>query len=148
MKPSKNKSRFRNSPVNPVLVVIFAAFAMLTLFYQDSGPGSGINITVNSMVTDKELYHSGEQMSLNVSFSTDKIENLTVRISGVPDRNGNHRISGEKIVSGSGAEFLFSMPSCYGCAGVSPGNYPILCELVSQNGTVLANYTKTIELAQ
>jgi hypothetical protein len=103
-----------------------------------------------SFSTDKEVYHSGELMNINVSINTAKdLENLTLKIQGIKDSRGNFRVYQEKLIDVKSprieSEFKFQMPSCYGCAGVSPGEYEIVLYLISGNET-LGNYTKTVNL--
>ena len=95
--------------------------------------------------TDKGIYHSGETLQMNVSVPAEG--NLTLKVYGVKDRGGGYRINQEKELNGSEGilSMRFSLPRCYGCAGVSEGNYTIFCELVSNN-SVVYNTTRMIEL--
>lgn len=72
-----------------------------------------------------------------------------MKIQGIRDSRGNFRVYQEKSINvkSPGSKFAseFQMPSCYGCAGVSPGEYEIALYLVSGNET-LGNYTKTVNL--
>jgi hypothetical protein len=100
--------------------------------------------------SDREIYHSSEEMELRTNIETEtKIENLTVKVYGIRDRRGNFRVSGERILNieppGTSETFEFRMPSCYGCAGVSPGDYEIIFEAI-HNGEILGNFSKTVKL--
>lgn len=103
-----------------------------------------------NLSADKEIYHSSEEMELETIIETStKLENLTIKIYGIKDRGGNYRVSGEKIVNinppGTNEIFEFNMPSCYGCAGVSTGDYEIKMEII-QNGEVIGNFSKKVKL--
>jgi hypothetical protein len=142
----------RKKPVNTTILSVLLIMVVFAYIYHGLQPenspntGEDLNASVGSITTDRGIYHSGEGMSLNVSVEG-ATENLSVRVYGIRDGRGNYRINDEKTVTTNGSvEFLFSMPPCYGCAGVSPGNYTIICEILS-NGTVVANSTKTVELA-
>jgi hypothetical protein len=143
----------RKKPVDTTLLSVLLIMVVFAYIYHGlqpenaSNPGEP-NASVGSITTDKGIYHSGEGMSLNVSVNKGETENLSVRVYGVQDRMGNYRISDQMPITQGmkEADFSFKMPPCYGCAGVSPGNYTIICELLS-NGTVVANATKIVELA-
>ncbi len=103
-----------------------------------------------NLSADKEIYHSSEEMELITEIETDtKIENLTIKVYGIKDRGGNYRVKGERIVDVEPPEmsetFEFRMPNCYGCAGVSSGEYEIIFEAV-QNGEIIGNFSKTVKL--
>jgi hypothetical protein len=102
-----------------------------------------------SIAMDKEIYYSSEEMNINASILLPEEGYVVLKIYGIPDSRGNYRINEERNIS-AGPErtdeaFVFSMPSCYGCAGVSPGNYEIVMELVS-NGKIIGNCSKTVKL--
>jgi hypothetical protein len=103
-----------------------------------------------NLSSDKEIYHSSEEMELTTIIKTStKLENLTVKVYGINDRGGSFRVSGERIVNidppGTTETFEFRMPSCYGCAGISPGEYKITMEII-QKGEIIGNYSKTVKL--
>lgn len=102
-----------------------------------------------NLSSDKDVYYSSEEMKLNASIKFEEEINVTLRLYGVPDSRGNYRISEERNIS-AGPErtdeaFLFLMPSCYGCAGVSPGDYEIVMELI-RDGEIIGNCSKTVKL--
>lgn len=106
-------------------------------------------LTLN-LSSDKKVYHSSEEMELRTTIQTaTKVENLTIRVYGIKDSRGNYRVNGEKVVNidppGTNETFAFRMPSCYGCAGVSPGEYGIIFEVL-QGGEVIGNFSKTVKL--
>jgi hypothetical protein len=106
-------------------------------------------LTLN-LSSDKEVYRSSDKMELQANIETDfKIENLTVKVYGVKDRSGNYRVNGERVITAEAQRttetFAFTMPSCYGCAGVSPGDYEIVMEII-KNGEIIGNFSHTVRL--
>ena len=105
---------------------------------------------VNATVTlsmDKETYHSGEEMKATVLIEDGEGE-AELKVFGVKDQRGSYRVQGSRVVElGASLEenFTFRMPSCYGCAGVAPGDYPITAEL-RQNGTLTGSAEKVVSL--
>jgi len=102
-----------------------------------------------SFSTDKYVYHSGEILTMNIStINGEKYDNVTIKIYGIKDSRGNFRIYYEKNISLKDKPYMnitFQMPSCYGCAGVSPGNYEVNLQIL-YNGNVIGSYNKTITL--
>ena len=103
-----------------------------------------------NLSTDKKVYHSSEEMELTAVVETPgRLENVTIRVYGIKDRRGNFRIDAKREVNieppGTKETFVFRMPSCYGCAGVSPGKYEIFAEIL-KDGEIIGNLSKTITL--
>lgn len=126
-----------------LVAVVLAAFHPQTI-------NNNKNISELQMIlhTDKETYHSGETMAFEVNL-TKGIENATLSIRGIKDSRGTYRIQQDySILPGSfqnQVNFTFVMPSCYGCAGISPGEYEISTQLFS-GGVEIANSSKKIRL--
>ena len=61
------------------------------------------------------------------------IDRALLKVWGVPDNYDINRISNISYVSITAPEktvhLLMRMPECYGCAGVSEGNYTITAEI-------------------
>ncbi|MCD6590799.1 MAG: hypothetical protein J7K72_02400 [Candidatus Aenigmarchaeota archaeon] len=103
-----------------------------------------------NLSSNKEIYHSSDEMQLTLTIKASmNIENLTIKIRGVKDRFGHYRIKTEKVINLTEPEsteiFKFRVPSCYGCAGVSPGEYKIVTKIL-KNGELIGNLSKTIKL--
>jgi hypothetical protein len=115
--------------------------------------GSPENLVITmSILTDTETYHSGEYMEARVfTACNNDLDSVIVRIYGIKDNFGKYRINEEKIVRinspGNETVFLVRMPSCYGCAGISPGEYNLTTELIYSD-EVIGNTSKTITLAK
>jgi len=122
---------------------ILLASAAAALHAQQTEGMTQLKMTLH---TDKEAYHSGETMLLSAELS-ELVENATVSVRGIMDSWGGYRLKQDYAIPGSSPQrqinFTFIMPSCYGCAGVSPGNYGIYAEL---SGTRIANATVAIRL--
>lgn len=148
-----------------VLVLIFVGFVVLAANYMTgylslTPEGTGDVISKGhedmaismSILTDTETYHSGEYMEARISTACDMdMDSAIIRLYGIKDRFGKYRINEEKIVQisspGNETVFLAKMPSCYGCAGISAGEYELKTELV-YDGEVIGNVSKTITLAK
>lgn len=105
-----------------------------------------------SILTDTEIYHSGEYMEARVSTACNSdLGSAIVRFYGIEDGFGKYRINEERIVEinspGNETVFLVTVPRCYGCAGISPGEYNLTTELI-YSGEVIGNTSKTITLAK
>jgi hypothetical protein len=145
------------------ILVVFLAVCLVLLFIENARPEKGFveenyviplagevpKLTLN-LSSDKTVYHSSEEMEIKTTIATNsKAENLTIKVYGIKDSRGNYRVNGEKTVGvdppGTSETFVFQMPSCYGCAGVSSGDYEIVTEVI-RNGEVLENSSKTVTL--
>ncbi|UCD07302.1 MAG: hypothetical protein JSW41_05785 [Candidatus Aenigmatarchaeota archaeon] len=133
-----------------LLVFVLSAASYMTGFITiESSEGMKISM---SILTDTETYHSGEFMEARVSTACDKdLDSVIVKIYGIKDRFGKYNINEEKIVQinspGNETVFLVRMPRCYGCAGISPGEYEVTAELI-YNNIVVGNTSKTITLVK
>ncbi len=108
----------------------------------------GMKDPMLEMSIDKEIYHSGDRMEMNISLPPENGK-MVLKVYGVKDSRGDYRINEERDITIDALNDMtkldFNLPSCYGCAGVAEGNYTIICELLSNN-TVIYNTTKIIEL--
>jgi hypothetical protein len=131
------------------LVVSAASYLTGYLTLGAGGLSEGTEVTM-SILTDTEVYHSGEIMEARVSAACSKdMDSAILRLYGIMDKTGKYRVNEERIVQmespGTETVFLLRMPSCYGCAGISPGDYEIVSELL-YNGETVGNCSKTITL--
>ncbi|MEM5871251.1 MAG: hypothetical protein QW051_00085 [Candidatus Aenigmatarchaeota archaeon] len=105
--------------------------------------------TTAELSTDKDIYHSSDEMVLNVYLKNfEETDNMIIKVYGIQDRYGNYHINQEKNVSYKdeiNETFVFRLPSCYGCAGVSPGMYEIKTEFWKDNG-IIFTLSKNITL--
>ncbi len=132
-----------------LMFVLSAASYMTGFITIESSEGMKISM---SILTDTETYHSGEFMEARVSTACDKdLDSAIVKIYGIKDKFGKYNINEEKIVQinspGNETVFLVRMPRCYGCAGISPGEYEVKAELI-YNNIVVGNTSKTITLVK
>jgi len=128
---------------------IFGLF--LVLFISGCGSQrSGLNV---SLSTNEYIYHSADEMRLNTtifcSMCPEHPENVAITVRGILDRRGNYRIKEDRQVilnsEKNNEEFVFLMPRCYGCAGVSPGKYNIRVDII-KNKTKIWNGSVEIYL--
>jgi hypothetical protein len=144
------------------ILIIFIALVFMSLMFvaethrereflvENYTKPPGIPKLTLNFSSDKEVYRSSEEMELTATIQTEtKAENLTVKIYGIKDSTGRFRVKGEKVIGvdppGKAETFEFRMPSCYGCAGVSPGDYEIVLEVL-QNGEIIGNHSLTVKL--
>jgi len=107
-----------------------------------------ISITV---LTDKEVYHSNEEMEIKVLIeTTEELPDSEIYLYGI-DTGG---VRGPRLeieedaeikVGSTALSFEYTTPKCYGCAGISEGLYNINVELTDENGTI-ANATTEVEI--
>ena len=105
-----------------------------------------------SLSTDTEVYHSGEMMEARVAVACNKdLDSAIVRLYGVKDSRKTSKINEQEIVEikapGDEVVFLATMPRCYGCASVSPGDHELTAEVI-YGSEVISSTTKTITLVK
>lgn len=106
-------------------------------------------LSVESISTDKEVYHSAETLTLTVSlYSISDIENISVLVNGL-----NNRIDEQRIVNltrGSNELiFAYALPRCNVCGGIREGNYTIgITVMCSADNTSIANDSVTVRILQ
>jgi hypothetical protein len=127
-------------------------YMTLTSDNSDKVLNPGDLVVTMSMLTDTETYHSGEYMEVRVSAAcSEDLGSAIIKVYGIKDGAGRYRVNQEKIVEmsppGNETVFLFEMPVCYGCAGISPGEYEIMAELL-YSGEVIGNASKTVTLVK
>ncbi len=148
----KEKIMFKHlKKIAVTVMLIFLSLMVFLVLVPKTDDISKIEISKPeiSIESDKEVYHSSDEMNINASILLSKEDYVMLKIYGIPDRGGNYRISEERNISigpdGVNETFTFRMPSCYGCAGVSPGEYEIVME-AWQNGEMVGNCSKTVIL--
>lgn len=132
-----------------LIIFVLSIFAVETNRYVPSDENS-VRLLKLNISNDKTVYHSSEEMQLTSTIETDiKIENLTIMVYGIKDSRGNYRVNEERTLNldppGKIETFTFRMPSCYGCAGISPGDYEIMMELL-HNEELITNSSITVRL--
>ena len=138
-----------------LLAIVLAGIAVSAASYMTGHVilgGSTDDVAVSmSIITDTETYHSGEFMEATVTIATGTdITSGIIRLYGIENGMGDYEVDEEipaEINSpGSETSFLVRMPRCYGCAGVSPGEYELTSELLYGN-EIVGSCSKTITLA-
>jgi len=109
-----------------------------------------MNLKIN-ISTDKELYKSKEIANITVTMeSSYELNNATLKLYGIHAR-GKYYLNTANVVnltSGINVKnIMYNLPSCTGCAGISPGAYAIYAEIM-YNSSVISNSTKNIEIRQ
>jgi hypothetical protein len=139
----------RRDVLATVIVVVIVAVIVIILL---SLPHQPAEAHITAVTTDKELYHSNEIMNIVISvMSAGNVDNSTVRIEGISDRHGRMRLFHEipANLSSGPATFIYDyqLPSCSSCAGLDPGTYQVNITL-EQNGVVISNMTRTVQIEQ
>ena len=107
-------------------------------------------ISINSLTlaTDKELYHSNENMNVSVTADISDACNATLRVYGINSRY--NRLDKTQIVKLSkGLNTLsvdYTTPRCNTCSGIKAGTYDITAELKIENTT--SNASKKVDIQQ
>jgi hypothetical protein len=100
--------------------------------------------------TDKSFYYSNELINFTIEINSSReMKDLFFTTYGILDRWNRYRLNETRILNLSNGinkiEFSYTTPSCYGCAGIVPGNYTIIALLIKGNETI-ANTTCNIEI--
>ena len=92
------------------------------------------DIVVYSLDTDKETYFSKENMIITLGITSKKEAEIGIEIKGIA--NKLNLIETKYLEIGNNSiEFSYTTPSCYGCAGISPGSYNITAYILCENKT-------------
>lgn len=100
------------------------------------------NLTLSS---DKQVYRSGEEIKLELTFFTENPETVRVDLIGISGRIGTH----ENFNASKGKNTLrlnYILPKCNICNGITPGNYTVMCSISS--GKKSENTTIIVEIKQ
>jgi hypothetical protein len=131
-----------------VIVGVVAAVALVAvplLF----GPA---HAEITSVSTDRDLYHSNDVMHIAVGVSAaGDVENTTMEITGIKDRNGNNRLTHEMEAPLSPGPAImtydYQLPPCSHCAGLDPGPYEFNVTLF-RDGVEISRMTHTVDIEQ
>lgn len=92
-------------------------------------------ISISNITTDKMVYHSSETLNLSLMIYSPDIDNITVSVSGI-----NGRMDMRQIISVSKGvnevSFVYTLPRCNICGGISPGDYNLTCIITYKNTTI------------
>ncbi|RLJ10143.1 MAG: hypothetical protein DRP15_01040 [Candidatus Aenigmatarchaeota archaeon] len=122
-----------------IIILLLAYYSYLPINYTGE-------VIIRSVTTDKDVYHSGDEMKINVFLNEHK-NTLTLMVNGIKDKYGEFRVARSYMVSPNEKwkNITIALPSCYGCSGVSPGNYTIYIILFSGD-RLIDSFTKQITL--
>ena len=102
-----------------------------------------------SMSTDRQSYRSRENMKMDITIESDIDSPVDLRLHGINSRGFERFNLQTRQELGIGRNILtmnYQLPSCTGCAGITPGNYTITAEAKAGNETKSAD--ATIEIMQ
>jgi hypothetical protein len=119
----------------------------------EPGPTLGeIKSTLSiSARTDKYSYYSREIMTLSVDVSSaHNIEGTRIRVAGIKNTYDSDKLKFAELsdisIGENNFEWVYTVPSCYGCSGLKPGEYGITA-WVELGDERLAETSLTIEIA-
>jgi hypothetical protein len=101
--------------------------------------------------TDKYSYYSREIMTLSVDVSSaHNIEGTRIRVAGIKNTYDSDKLKFAELsdisIGENNFEWAYTVPSCYGCSGLKPGEYGITA-WVELGDERLAETSLTIEIA-
>ena len=110
------------------------------------------SVEIENVTTDTGTYHSGEIMNITVVLkSATDVSGVCTNVSGITDKRGNNKLFKETITNLTrglnNVTFIYKMPACSSCSGISEGTYHFNTSVVYGNVTV-ANSTYSIVLKQ
>ncbi len=107
-------------------------------------PASSLELKIKSLSTDKQVYHSNEEMNITLDVYASGETEADVKVFGIKDRRNNYRLNQfekRNLTSGINTiSYSYITPSCYGCAGINPGTNQLTalvsCENITTNKTI------------
>ncbi len=118
-----------------IFIIVVAAIVMLSVFVGVGmqsvfafTPAADGAIKIVSLSTDKDIYHSNENVELFLAvYSSDDISEVLIKVSGVKSRKGIYFVSlsnKTNLIAGENKiTFTQKLPACSGCAGINTGTY-------------------------
>lgn len=145
-----------------ILILIFVGILVLAAIFIFLRPYFQINVSFNperkplpkieaQLVSTKSLYQNNEKITLAAKIKSDNpVENLTVHIYGLKDKKDRYLLDQTRNVNLSvgqddSIQFVYRLPNCFSCAGLSSGPYQIKLEVI-KNNSVLDAATAEINL--
>jgi hypothetical protein len=144
-KHAHDDKRFMKLALSAIMVVLFVSIAVFLAISRIYGSDGRPLLEIVNVTSDKNLYHSSEVMTLKVSVYAGKdLQDVNVTANGVVNRLNATRIV--NLTRGvSEVPFVYTLPKCNVCGGISAGYYNITGGVVYGN-TTLANYTQIVIL--
>lgn len=114
-----------------------------------SSADAGNAIKIVSLSTDKDIYHSNEEMGIVLSvYSPENISDVLIKVSGVKSKKGVYYVSyssKQNLIAGeNNIAFNKTLPSCPKCAGISQGTYVIDASVTYDDEVVTATHSIAI----
>ena len=110
------------------------------------------SVEIKNVTTDRDTYHSGEIMNITVMLnSATDVSGVYANVSGITNKRGKNMLFKEtttNLTRGlNNVTFIYKMPACSSCSGISEGTYHFNASVVYGNSTV-ANSTYCVVLKQ
>ena len=117
-----------------ILGIIFLVFIAVSL--EQAGVEK---IYIKNISTDKAVYHSSDVMNLSLSiYSNSDLENVTVTANGI-NKKFNAAKTLELKKGSNDVSFIYTLPRCNVCGGISAGDYNLSCIISYKNISVEAS---------
>jgi len=139
-----------------IFIKVVAAIVMLSVFVGVSmqsafafTPAADGAIKIVSLSTDKDIYHSNENVEIVLAvYSPDDTNDMLIKVSGVKSRKGIYFVSlsnKTNLIAGDNKiTFTQKLPACSGCAGISTGTYFINVSVAYDDEVVNATHSIAI----
>ncbi len=110
------------------------------------------SVEIENITTDEDTYHSGELMNIIVVLkSATAVSGVYTNVSGITNKRGKNMLFKEattNLTRGlNNVTFIYKMPACSSCSGISEGTYHFNASVVYGNVTVV-NSTHSVILKQ
>ena len=141
--PMKHIKRLITTGVLICMAVLLTG--CVTTFISDS-------VEIENVTTDEGTYHSGDLMNITVVLkSATDMSGVYANVSGITNKRGKNMLFKEtttNLTRGlNNVTFIYKMPACSSCSGISEGTYHFNTSVVYGNVTV-ANSTCSVILKQ
>jgi hypothetical protein len=115
--------------------IVLIAVVMLAIGVTEIKDVDIKNMEIKSLSTDKDAYFSRETMTISLLLHSRIESDADIEIRGISDKlrisQAEHLNIGDNNIT-----FQYETPSCYGCAGISPGEYNITAYIRYNNKTI------------
>jgi len=111
------------------------------------------DLSINlSLSTDKTAYHSKENIILTVKLKSNQdVSGVLIKAEGIQGRSAKYFSQSQTVNLENNQEntlaLTSTLPSCSACAGISPGDYTITTQVLSNN-TIINQKSIAINLQQ
>ena len=143
-----------NNKINTKIYFIIAVLVLMAACTQQTEIQSSSTEPLTpsaalTLETDKDVYHSGETMNINVNVVSNEVFDGDLMVYGINSRYYRLNKTKEVNLTKGLNTFIFEYkaPSCNTCSGIRAGAYDVTAKLTYQNETI-ANSTISVDIQQ